>query len=330
MTFQDDQYPMRPSYCAPPPTDLLEQVREQCALPMSGDLDAIVQALHTRLGDGLTALLVYGSCLRNGDLTNGMVDLYALVDSYAHVHQKRLQQLANAWLPPTVILVRALAPDGRILHAKCAIVSLQDFEAGTGSWFQSYLWARFAQPSRLVYFKDQDTQKRIHIALAQAVMTLMGRCIANLPDRFDSFTLWERALSLTYGAELRPESADRPGQLVWHNKIYYSRITRAAAPAVKYLAACEGEEDSYRNLCPAAMRRGNELLWRFRRIQGRTLNVARLVKSFFTFENGVDYLIWKLERHLGEPIVVTHRLRRFPLVFGWPLLWRLLKSRRLR
>ncbi|HCS43337.1 MAG TPA: hypothetical protein DIW52_10980 [Pseudomonas sp.] len=321
---------MRASNSMPPPADLLEQVREQCTQPMPGELDGIVQALHTRLGDALVALLVYGSCLRNGDLTDGMVDFYALVDSYANAHHKRLQQLANAWLPPTVILVRAPAPDGQILHAKCAILSLQDFEAGTGSWFQSYLWARFAQPCRLVYFKDEETHKRIHFALAQAVMTLMGRCVANLPDRFNSFTLWKRALSLTYGAELRPESANRPGQLVRHDKAYYSRITRAAAPAVKHMAACAGEEDCYRNLCPAATRRANERLWRFRRIQGRTLNVARLVKSFFTFENGVDYLIWKLERHLGEPIVVTHRLRRFPLVFGWPLLWRLLKSRRLR
>lgn len=321
---------MRPSYSVPPPADLLEQIREQCALAVSDELDGIVQALHTRLGGALAALLFYGSCLRNGDLTDGMVDLYVLVDSYAHAHRKRLQQLSNAWLPPTVILIRAHAPDGRMLQAKCAIVSLQDFEAGTRSWFQSYLWARFAQPSRLVYFKDQDTQNRVYRALAQAVMTLMGRCVAILPDQFDSFTLWERALSLAYGAELRPESADRPGQLVRHDKTYYSRITRAAAPAVKHLAACAGEEDSYRNLCPAVKRRGNELLWRFRRVQGRTLNVARLIKSFYTYENGVDYLIWKLERHLGEPIVVTHRLRRFPLVFGWPLLWRLLKSRRLR
>jgi hypothetical protein len=320
---------MRPSCSALPPADLLEQIREQCSLPVPDQLDGIVQALRTRLGSPLAALLFHGSCMRDGDLGDGIIDIYALVDSYADVHQKRLAQLSNAWLPPTVILVRAHAPDGRILQAKCAIVSLQDFEAGTDSWFQSYLWARFAQPSRLVYFKDQDTQKRIHLALARAVMALIGRCVAILPDQFDSFALWERALALAYGAELRPESADRPEQLVRHDAAYYSCITRAAATAVQHLV-CAGEEDLYRNLCPAAMRLRNERLWRLRRVQGRTLNVARLVKSFFTFENGVDYLIFKLERHMGEPIVVTRRLRRYPLVFGWPLLWRLLKSRRLR
>lgn len=309
--------------------DLLEQIREQCALPVPEHLTGIVEALRTRLGGALAALLFHGSCLRDAELGEGMIDIYALVDSYAHAHQKRLAQLSNAWLPPTVILVRAHAPDGRILQAKCAIVSLEDFEAGTDSWFQSYLWARFAQPSRLVYCKDLDTQNRICLALARAVMTLISRSVALLPEQFDSFTLWETALMLAYGTELRPESTDRPGQLVRHDSAYYSRITRAAAPAVKHLA-CLADEDRYGNVCPAHLRRRNQLLWRFRRIQGRTLNVARLVKSFYTFENGVDYLIWKLERHLHEPIVVTRRLRRYPLVFGWPLLWRLLRSRRLR
>jgi hypothetical protein len=321
---------MRLSDAMSPPADLLEQIKAQCALPMPAELDCIVQALHARLGDAVVALLVYGSCLRSGDLSDGLVDFYALVDSYAHAHPNPLQRLANAWLPPTVILIGAPAPDGRKLNAKCAILSLQDFEAGTGTWFQSYLWGRFAQPARLVYFKDSDTQRRVHVALAQAVISLLEHCMSNLPDRFDSSVLWERSLSLTYRSELRPESADRPRQLVRHDLNYYSRITLAAAPAVKHLQACADAEDSYRNLCPAATRRRDERLWTLRRVQGRTLNVARLVKSFFTFENGIDYLIWKLERHLGEPVAVTPRLRRFPLVFGWPLLWRLLKNRRLR
>lgn len=105
---------MMPEACPPPPAKLLEQVSEQCTQPMPDEVQAIVQALHTRLGDTLVALLVYGSCLRNGDLTDGLVDVYALVDSYAHAHHSRLQQLANAWLPPTVILVRAAAADGQI------------------------------------------------------------------------------------------------------------------------------------------------------------------------------------------------------------------------
>jgi hypothetical protein len=54
------------------------------------------------------------------------------------------------------------------------------------------------------------------------------------------------------------------------------------------------------------------------------------MKAVLTFENGVDYIAWKLERHSGRQISVNDRLRRYPLLFGWPLLWRLLRERVLR
>jgi hypothetical protein len=43
----------------------------------------------------------------------------------------------------------------------------------------------------------------------------------------------------------------------------------------------------------------------------------RLVKSAFTFEGGVDYLLWKIERHSGVRVEVSDRVRRHPLIFGW-------------
>jgi len=41
----------------------------------------------------------------------------------------------------------------------------------------------------------------------------------------------------------------------------------------------------------------------------------------------VPYILWKLERHTGRPIEVTERQRRHPLLFGWPVLARLLWRR---
>src|SRR5690606_5177052 len=100
--------------------------------------------------------------------------------------------------------------------------------------------------------------------------------------------------------------------------------TVAAAPALPHLSAAGG--DAYRNLLPAAARRRGRRRWRWRRAQGRLLHLARLMKAVFTFENGVDYVVWKLERHAEAPIEVSPRVRRHPLVFGWPLLWRLLRE----
>ena len=313
----------------PLPAALLSEVAEQSAKPVAEELHSLSREVHARFGEALSAVLFYGSCLRSGDPTEGLVDLYAIVDDYSRAHPRLLPRLANAWLPPNVFHLQALTTDGRSLRAKCAVLSLRDLEQGTARWFQSYLWGRFAQPSRLVYRRDEQVERRIHQALARATLTLIGQALPCQPERFDSETLWQRALALSYGTELRPEAADRPTLLVRHDSAYYRRLTQAAAPAIAGLAPVAGEADTYRNDLSAAACRRSRRLWRLRRVQGRILNVARLVKSFFTFENGVDYVVWKLERHLGQPIEITPRLRRFPLIFGWPLLWRLLKERRL-
>lgn len=312
-----------------PPTALLAEVAEQCAQPVAEELHTLSREVHARFGDALSAVLFYGSCLRSGDPTEGLVDLYAIVDDYSTAHSSLLLRVANAWLPPNVFHLQTLTTDGRSLRAKCAVLSLRDLERGTACWFQSYLWGRFAQPSRLVYRRDEHVEQRIHRALARAAMTLIGQTLPCQPERFDSETLWQRALALSYGTELRPEAADRPTQLVRHDSAHYRRLTQAAVPAIAGMEPIAGETDAYRNLLSPAACRQNARRWRLRRVQGRILNVARLVKSFFTFENGVDYVVWKLERHLGQPIEITPRLRRFPLIFGWPLLWRLLKERRL-
>ena len=47
----------------------------------------------------------------------------------------------------------------------------------------------------------------------------------------------------------------------------------------------------------------------------------RLVKALFTFEGGLDYIAWKLERHSGEKIDIPDRVRRAPLIFLWGFFW---------
>ena len=63
--------------------------------------------------------------------------------------------------------------------------------------------------------------------------------------------------------------------------------------------------------------------WSLRKLQGRLLHVLRLMKGLFTFSGGVDYILWKLERHSGVKVEVSDRVRKHPLIFGWGLVWRL-------
>ena len=50
--------------------------------PPSAALDTLVETLRNRHGDSIAAVLFYGSCLRSGDLLDGIVDLYLIVDNY--------------------------------------------------------------------------------------------------------------------------------------------------------------------------------------------------------------------------------------------------------
>jgi len=57
---------------------------------------------------------------------------------------------------------------------------------------------------------------------------------------------------------------------------------------------------------------------------------VQLLKSAATFGDWLPYVLWKLERHTGKKIVPSERQRRYPFIFGWPLLVRILWQRDLR
>jgi hypothetical protein len=63
--------------------------------------------------------------------------------------------------------------------------------------------------------------------------------------------------------------------------------------------------------------------WRLRFFQGKVLSVLRLLKSAFTFVGGMDYILWKIERHSGVRVELPPRLRRRPLAAACVLAWRL-------
>jgi len=47
------------------------------------------------------------------------------------------------------------------------------------------------------------------------------------------------------------------------------------------------------------------------------------VKAAVTFDGALDYLLWKIQRHSGVYIEPTGLQRQYPLIFAWPLLFRL-------
>ena len=295
----------------------------------SNELLALRDALLQRYGGAVDAMLFYGSNLRSGDALDGVVDLYLVVADYRKAYGKSLPAIFNRLLPPNVYYLE-VAADGRMVRAKYAVISMRDLERGTSAkWFHSYLWGRFSQPCELLYSRDTETGRRVRKALAQALLTFLSRVLPALPERLDSAAIWQQGLALSYQAELRAEKPQRAVHLYESWKDYYTRVTSLAMDVLAFdIKREQGASSSiYSVSIPGHTRALGRLGWFIRRFQGKLLSLLRLMKATFTFQGGIDYIAWKLERHTGASIEVTPKMRRHPLVYSWGLLWRLYRRK---
>ena len=306
------------------PPALTDIIAGQCAEAVPDSCAAITGAIRESYGAALLGVLLYGSCSRDEAIEDGIVDIYAIVDDYQSVYEKRYLAYLNAWLPPNVFY-REITGNHGLIRIKLALISLADFRGGILSWFHSYLWGRFAQPARILYARDETLRQEFHGLMAQAVLTLLKASIPTLEEKSgNAEAIWTRALALSYSAEYRPEPGTKAGQLVRSDAAGYAGLLEAALPALGAVLRRQGE-DNY--LCLTDHGDGKAVLrrWRLRRWQGRVLSVLRLMKAALTFQNGVDYAAWKLNRHTGVSIEVTPQLRRHPLLFGWRVFRQLIK-----
>jgi hypothetical protein len=74
----------------------------------------------------------------------------------------------------------------------------------------------------------------------------------------------------------------------------------------------------------AAERRAGRRAWARRRATGKLLTLVRLAKASATYASGIDYLVWKINRHAGTAIQLSPWQRRHPLLGALTLLPRLL------
>ena len=284
----------------------LEALRHrETAQPEPAPIAAIAEAARARHGGAVAAVLFYGSCLRQGDDDGKIVDLYLLVDSYGGVYGKGLRALLNWVLPPNVFYLEAPF-EGRTVRAKYALISLADFEAGaSGRWFHPYLWARFVA------------------ALAGSARKVVGEGLALVDGVFSSRDLWVAVFRQTYRAELRAEPPERAAEIHAADAAHYRRLAEVVLPGLGAEAATDAAGAAGWR-APQRPSVGGK--WFLRRIQGKLLSVARLVKAAFTFQDGPQYLLWKIERHSGVSIEVTPWQRRHPILASTVLFWRLYRK----
>lgn len=288
-------------------------------LETSAALRVLMTALETRFGTGLQAVILYGSCLRSTDLLEGLVDFYVLVESTPKAEPRLWLRLGGCLLPPNVYYLET--PLGsETVRCKYAVLSLGQFERGTDAgWFQSYLWGRFAQPVKPVWCRSAAIERRLHAAFLCAGETLLRRAIPALPPEGPLDALWQGALALSYATELRAERQGRAAELAGRGRAFFEALTLALLPRLGDLLQVEDRGGTlvYRSRASGGARRLAPVLWSVRRVQGKALSMARLIKGLFTFEGGLDYLAWKLSRHSGQVVEIPDKVRRRPLIHIW-------------
>lgn len=284
---------------SPHPSTLLSLVRDeltQSVQPVVAAMAAAIAAQHP----GSRAVLFYGSCLREQQLDGLMLDFYLIVADYRTAYPKRWLAWANRLIPPNVF---PFAHNG--MAAKYAVLSEADFDRLNGPETRNVsVWARFAQPSRLVWSSDEVAADRAIASVARAAPTLLAA--AESHDGEAPLDWWRRAFALTYSVELRAERGGRAASVVDAQPARYQAFSLPAMAAI-----------------PTGTRGGQ---WTRRRIEGKLLTVARLAKAAFTFSGGIDYLAWKINRHAGTQISITDWQRRHPLLAAFTLVPKLLRQ----
>jgi len=280
--------------------ELRKLVAEELALPVDPRVSDIAGAIAAAHGGASRAVLFYGSCLREQQLDGLMLDFYLIVADYRAAYARRWLALANRLIPPNVFYFEHGG-----LVAKYAVLSEADFDRLNGPETRSVsVWARFAQPSRLVWAADPAAHERAIGAVSRAAPTLLAAAGPRPGEA--PLDLWRRAFGLTYSAELRAERSGRATSVVDLDPDRYDRFTEPALAVVRGLPGGGG--------------------WARRRLEGKGLSVLRLAKASFTFAGGAEYIAWKINRHAGTKIALTPWQRRHPLLAALTLLPKLIRS----
>lgn len=313
------------------PEQVLELIRIHSLAETPPGIAALAAAARERHGPSVRAVLLYGSMLRSGNVHDGLADLYLLVEDYRSAFNSRTLAMLNALLPPNVFYLE-IPFQGHTLRAKYAVLTVDDFLQGTKRWFHSYLWGRFAQKAALLYACDERVAREVQQALAMAAMTLVARTLPQMTSAFTPRELWSRGLALSYRAELRTEHAEGAVRLFDADPAYYQSLTGAlfetSSLAEKVIPTLTPH--LYQVRIPLQTRRLNRAAWRLRTLQGKCLSALRLLKGLGTFNGGIDYILWKIERHSGVRVDVGPQLKKLPPVAIVVVFWRLYRRNAFR
>jgi hypothetical protein len=303
------------------------RVRPASARP---DAAAVARAVADAGGGAVRSIVFFGSRkTRARPDAYSAYDLFVAVSAYKPFyrslrqagqlrHSPALSAGLNAWLPPNQVSMAVILEDGSRALAKCAVVSEAALLRATSPARKDHFMAgRLFQPTELLHSAGPDAEKAALDALVSAHALTYDWVKPWLPARFDVAEYCRTLLRVSYAGEIRPEPEGRADAL-WSAQEDYLRPVYAVLLAG--LAArgdlVEPAPGVYALARPSTA--GERLRSRLYFQRSLVRATARWAKYVVTFEDWLEFLLRKVRRHSGQPIELTERERRLPLIFLWP------------
>jgi hypothetical protein len=318
----------------------MRQALRPIALPAFPDATAAsaARAVAQAGGPAVRAVIFFGSRkTRARPDSHSPWDFFVIVSSYRAFYRSlkgagalrrhpAVLALLNTVLPPSVIALRTPGESGGPhVPAKCPVISMRHFRRDTSPRrHDHFLLGRLFQPVEVVYAADPQAAADVLDGLARAAVLTYSWGRAALPPTFDAVDYGRTLLRVSFDAEIRPEPARRVDAL-WQAQ---ESLLRPLLGTLLAELASEGflterRPGVYSLARPVswAGRLGGAVRLRWSLVRATT----RWAKHVVTYDDWLDFLVRKVQRHSGRDIVLTPRERRWPLLFLWPRVYRYIR-----
>jgi hypothetical protein len=287
-------------------------------------------------GGTVSAVLLFGSRLvGTSPEAESAHDLVVVVDDYLRFYEaftaaghhgrspRALSGLARV-LAPNVVAFFPWGGEGEM--AKCMILSQEDFHLALSPDARDhFVKGRLVQKVAVLRCRDAETRTRIEEDLFMARRDVLRWAGPFVEEPFTAGDLARRMLQVSYGGEVRPESANRVDEVFEAQRPYLVTIFTDMLERAEGDREVERTGRGWRLTVPPTSR--DRALLRLYFLRSKCRATLRWFKHIVTFDDWLTYIQRKVERRTGLSVEITPLERRYPLVLLWPKVVKVLASR---
>ncbi len=306
--------------------DIKNLVEKRTLAQARVDVSDFVRAISERYGDKLLGVFMYGSMLSQVTASSSSFpDFFVITQGYSGVFDDWRHHASAYPLPPHIYHLKL--PDGR--RSKYNLVSMSRFRQETSQWASDiYILGRFGKRVSLVWHKDEQSRDALVQCCFNAMCNVAVWTLRGMDAKFDDMQFTLACLNISYAGETRIEARSKVSRLFESERELYTTVYPGMLrehPVCRQMVQPAGEgkwRPRGSQFTLWARKQAFELFLKSSRIRG----IMRWPKFLLTVEDWVDIILAKIERTKGIDLHPPEYARRYPLVFGWPYFFRLLKD----